>query len=339
MTRPSVGLLIAVTVVATSTIQAHHSPASFNLASQITIQGTVSRFDWANPHVYLYVRAASGGAGDTREWMIETDGTSLLTRSGWNRDSFRVGDAVTVRANPDRNAQRNHAMLISVARAGGDVLRPRSGGVAVASRAPSVAGVWDGLRGFTQRRFGVFRPTAKGLAAMKAYTDEINPVANCVPFQAPFLPSLPYLNQIDVRDDRVVIRSEFFNVDRTVYMDGRGHPRDGPRTNQGHSIGRWEGGVLVVDTALFADHRLGSSQGLSFTTGNTQGLPSGPHKHVVERYQISPDGTRLLIDSVLEDPDYLEIPLTIGMEWDYAPTLALLRFGCEPEQARRFQFQ
>jgi hypothetical protein len=179
------------------------------------------------------------------------------------------------------------------------------------------------------------------MAAMKAYTDEVNPAANCVPFPSPFLQSMPYLNQIEVRGDTVVIRSEFFNVDRTVHMDGRGHPREGACTNQGHSIGRWEDGALVVDTTLFAEHRLGNSQGLSFAPrlANTQGLPSGPRKRVVERYQLSQDGTRLLINFVLEDPDFLAEPLTVSTEWDFAPALQLLRFGCDPEQAQRFLFR
>jgi hypothetical protein len=323
--------VIVATFVVTPTASAHHSPAAFSLDSQVTIQGTVSRFDWTNPHVYIYVHATT--AGDTRDWMIETDGTSLLTRSGWSRESIAIGDVVTVRANPDRNAQRHHALLISMARADGVVLRPRSGGVAVVSRATSVAGVWDALRGFTQRRFGPFRPTAKGIAAMKAYTEAANPVANCVPFASPFLPSLPYLSQIEIRNDTVVIRSEFFSVDRTVYMDGRGHPSAGVRTNQGHSIGRWEKDVLVVDTTLFADHLLGNFQSPQSL------LSSGPRKHLVERYQLSQDGTRLLITFVLEDPDYLAEPFTSSTEWDYAPRLQLLRFGCEPEQARRFQFR
>ena len=334
------GSVVAVMFVIAATASAHHSPAAFNLESQVTIQGAISRFDWTNPHVYIYVDSVTA-AGEKREWMIETDGTSILTRSGWNRESVAVGDVVTIRANPDRNVQRNHALLISMARADGVVLRPRSGSVAARSRATSIAGVWDGLRGFSQRRFGPFRPTDKGVAAMKAYTDDVNPAANCVPFPAPFLQSLPYLNQIDVRGDTVVIRSEFFNVDRTVYMDGRGHPSNGERTNQGHSIGRWEDGALIVDTTLFAEHRLGNSQGLSFAPklANTQGLPSGPRKRVVERYQLAQDGTRLLISFVLDDPDYLAEPLTVSTEWDYAPTLPLLRFGCDPEQARRFQFR
>jgi len=332
--------VVAVVFVIAATASAHHSPAAFDLDSQVTIQGAVSRFDWTNPHVYLYVHSMTA-AGDTREWMIETDGISILTRGGWSRDSVAIGDVVTVRANPDKNAQRNHALLISMARADGVVLRPRSGSVAARSRATSVSRVWDGLRGFSQRRFGTFRPTAAGMAAMKAYTEEVNPVANCVPFPSPFLQSMPYLNQIEVRGDTVVIRSEFFNVDRTVHMDGRGHPREGARTNQGHSIGRWEDGALVVDTTLFAEHRLGNSQGLSFVPrlANMQGLSSGPRKRVVERYQLSRDGTRLLINFVLEDPDYLAEPLTIATEWDFAPTLQLLGLGCDLEQAQRFLFR
>ena len=100
--------------------------------------------------------------------MIETDGPSILTRSGWSRDSVSVGDMVTVRAYPDSNAQRNHALLISMARADGVVLRPRTERAAAGSRATSVFGVWDGLGALRLRRFGIFRPTAKGIAEMKA---------------------------------------------------------------------------------------------------------------------------------------------------------------------------
>ena len=331
-----VGSAMVAAVVIASTASAHHSPAAFDLSSQITIQGAVSRFDWTNPNVYIYV-ATTTAIGEAAEWMIETDGTSILTRSGWSRESVSVGSVVTVRANPDRNAQRNHARLVSMALGDGVVLTPRSGEATSVSRATSLSGVWNGLRGSTQRRVGSFRPTPKGLAAMKRYTQAANPVADCVPFASPFLPSLPYLNEIEIRNDRLIIRSEFLNVDRTVYMDGRGHPADGVRTNQGHSIGRWEGDVLVVDTNLFADHTLGSYLGSG--RNELRELPSGPQKHVVERYQLGEDGTRLVIDSVLEDPEYLAEPVTMSMEWDYAPNLPLLRFGCEPEQARRYLFR
>ena len=330
----AVALALTAALGLTVTVSAHHSPAAFRLDSQVTIQGTVTRFDWTNPHTYIYVNTTTV-TGQPAQWLFETDPVPILSRSGWSRESLAVGSKVTVRANPDRNADRNHGLLVSIALANGVVLVPRAPAAPIVARATSVAGVWDGMRGFGRRRFGAFAPTAKGSAAMKAYTDETSPVANCVPYAAPMLPSLPYLNQVEVRGDTVMIRSEFFNVDRTVYMDGRSHPANGMRTLQGHSIGKWEGDVLVVDTTLFADHPVGNSQGL----GNLLGLPSGPRKHLVERYHLSDDKTRLLVDSVLEDPDYLATPLTVGVEWDYVPQLTLVRFGCEPQQARRYTFR
>jgi hypothetical protein len=330
------GSVIAATAVLTATASAHHSPAAFDLTSLITIQGKISRIDWTNPHVYLYVDAAPVG-GKTTQWMIETDPVPILTRSGWKKEQMAVGSAVTMRANPDRNAERHHAILVSVALSNGVVLTPRADSAASTARATSLSGVWNGLRGFTQRRIGTVKPTPKGLAAMNAYTEAVNPVTTCTPYAAPFLPSLPYLNEIQVAKDRVVIRSEFLNVDRTVYVDGRQHPTDGVRTNQGHSIGRWENGVLVVDTTLFADHLLGNYVGSG--RGQMRELPSGPRKHLVERYQLSDDKTRLVISSVVEDPDYLVEPLTMTMEWDYAPQLRPLRFGCDREQAQRYLFR
>lgn len=326
--------LLAVLLFIAKPSAAHHSASQFDAASPITLQGAVTRVDWTNPHVYIYIDT-KGAGGAAERWMIETDATPILIRSGWRRDSVKVGATVTVRASPDRNRSRNHALLVSLSTGSGPVLVARAPADRTTVRATSVAGVWNSLRGFGQRRFGTLQPTAKGLAAMKSFNEAASPIAECVPHVAPQLPTLPYLTEIEVRGDRVVMRSEFFNVDRIVYMDGRPHPRDGMRTRQGHSVGRWEGETLVVDTVAFADHRVGNSFGSAFASG----LPSGARKHVVERYRLSDDGTRMLIDFVVEDPEYLAAPLTASAEWDYVPQQQLQRFGCEPEQARRFTFR
>ena len=81
-----------------------------------------------------------------------------------------------------------------------------------------------------------------------------------------------------MQDDIIYIRSEYFDEERTVYMDGRSHPDSSQRFDRGHSIGRWEGDTLVVDTANFADHR----------SPYQIGVPSGAQKHVVERYTTQP---------------------------------------------------
>ena len=207
--RRLISITTALLAIAAASASAHHSPAAFDLTSQITIQGKVSRFDWTNPHVYIYVTTAT--AGRPTEWTIETDGTSLLTRSGWSRETLSVGSVVTVRANPDRNAAKSHALLISMALANGRVLTPRSNGTDGVSQAASLAGVWNGLRGFAGRKVGTIRPTPRGLAAVKAFTAAANPVTGCTPYATPFLTSLPYLNEIDIQKDRIFIRNEFLN--------------------------------------------------------------------------------------------------------------------------------
>lgn len=329
MTRLGLGIVAALLLIIPA--DAHHSPAAFNLNSQIAIQGKIARVDWTNPHVYLYVTVSSGLNG-TVEWIIETDPTPILTRSGWSREALRVGSDVTVRASPDRNTQRNHAFLISLALSDDTVLVPRAPANRTVARANGLAGVWNALRGFGLPRSGTFKPTAKALAALKTYSEMNNPIGKCVPFATPSLTRLPYLNQIEVRKDQVTIRTEFFNVDRVVYIDGRGHSKNAARTTQGHSIGRWEGEVLVVDTTQFADHAVGNATA-------APGLPSGSQKHVTERFRLSDDRTRLIIDFLVEDPEYLAEPYAFTTEWDYAPEQRLLRFKCDPEQARRFTFQ
>ncbi len=321
-------VVIAAAITIGSSASGHHSNSIFNLDSVVVIQGTVSRFDWQNPHVYIYVDTTNDD-GEQLEWLVETDPTPILTRNGWRSDSIAPGDLVTVRASPDRRAQRNHALLVSIATEDGVVLTPRSNGVETVSRASSLSGVWDAMRGFNSRRFTYGALTEKGAIAQAEYSESDNPVANCIPFPLPTIVAAPYLYEIEVRDDAVTIRSEFFNVERTIHTDGRGHPENGERSNQGHSIGRWEGSVLVVDSTLFDDNR----------AGNRAGIPSSAQKHVVERYTLNEDGTQIAIDFIVEDPEYLAEPLTGGIEWDYAPDLELLRFSCDPESAKRYTFQ
>jgi hypothetical protein len=142
------------------------------------------------------------------------------------------------------------------------------------------------------------------------------------------------MNEIEIRDEVIVIRNERFNAERIVHMDGRGHPENAPRTNQGHSIGHWEGDMLVIDTRLFADHRAP----ISGREGN-EGVPAGAAKHVVERMRLSEDRTRLLIDFVVEDPEYLAEPFSGHVEWYYAPQHEMLGFGCDREISMRYTLE
>jgi hypothetical protein len=305
---------------------AHHSAVIFDTDTVLSLEGAVRRFDWTNPHVYIYLETEQA-PGQTAEWKIESDATSILTRSGWTASSLAADEWITVRVNPHRSGA-GHGLLVSLGKQDGTVLTPRSGARPPKTGAASLAGVWDALRGTATRRFIYGALTAKGAAAQATYSESQNPVSQCIPFPLPTIVASPYLFEIELDEGRVLIRSEMFNVERVVYMDGRPHPANGERTNQGHSIGWWEGDVLVVDTALFADNR----------AGNRNGIPSGRQKHVTERYRLSEDGKKITIDFVVADPEYLAEPMIGGIEWDYAPDMEFQPFSCDPDIARRYTF-
>jgi len=109
-------------------------------------------------------------------------------------------------------------------------------------------------------------------------------------------------------------------------MDGRDHPADGVRSNQGHSIGRWEGDTLVVDTRLFDDYRV----------AHGPGIPAGAQKHTVERFSLADDGATLNIETFVEDPEFLTEPYTVSTTWVHAPNRAWEPFECDPESASYF---
>ena len=308
-----------------SPVVGHHSAVIFDRSSSVAFTGTVTRYDWTNPHVYVYVETTAD-AGEPVVWQLETDATSILTRSGWTSESVTVGDEVVIRAHPDRNTERRHGLIVSLATADGVVLTPRSGGRAAPIGASDLSGVWDGLRGTATRRFIYGALTEKGRAAQARYSESDNPVSDCVPFPLPSIVAAPYLNEIEIRADTILIRSELFNVERTVYMDGREHPANGQRTNQGHSIGRWDGEVLVVDTTLFADN----------IAGNRSGIAAGAEKHVIERFELSETGTEISIEFIVEDPEYLAEPMIGGIVWDHAPDREFVPFSCDPEVAQRY---
>lgn len=90
---------IAAGLLVTASIEAHHSAAMFDDQLVLTLEGTVSRFDYVNPHSWLYVNVANED-GSTTEWGFELDAPPRLRRLGISPNFWREGDAVTVKTNP-----------------------------------------------------------------------------------------------------------------------------------------------------------------------------------------------------------------------------------------------
>lgn len=88
---------------------AHHSFAEFDMETRLVLEGTVERLRWTNPHVQLEIRDAEGVL-----WTIETDSPATMQDTGWNRDSYRAGEPVTVRYHPSRMPDKPAGVLYSV---------------------------------------------------------------------------------------------------------------------------------------------------------------------------------------------------------------------------------
>src|ERR1700722_4343282 len=75
---------------------AHHSfAAEFDATKAVTLQGAVTKLDWMNPHIWIYLDSKDD-AGAVAHWQCEGGPPNTLTRNGWTRDSLKIGDQVTV---------------------------------------------------------------------------------------------------------------------------------------------------------------------------------------------------------------------------------------------------
>jgi hypothetical protein len=323
----------AVALVAPGPAVAHHSPARFDTDQVITVEGVVTEYEWANPHVYIYVAQATD-AGEAVNWEVEGSPPAILRRQGWSESMLRAGDRVVVTGNPARSSK---GLFLTGLQRDGTTLYDRQSGIAQlasAGAATEIArggldGTWVTLLSLDV--MGKFlppglKPTEKGAAAMASF-DETNmhPGIACVPFAAPLTMIIPDVKRIIAGDGVLRIASEFDGAERTIHLDGA--TRDGlERSVQGHSIGRWEGESLVVDTTHFADHALG----IGF------GLASGAEKRLVERFTPNADRTGLTYQFELVDPEFLAMPMTGEVQWVYRSDLQFAPEECNRENARRF---
>jgi hypothetical protein len=119
--RLVVSAIIGASVAASGvTARAHHSFAPFDLTVEKTITGTVNRFEWTNPHSWIWLDVPNGQGGvDT--WAIEGMSPNFLARRGWTKSTLKFGDQVTVAIRPMKNGQ-NAGMFVRATLADGRVL-------------------------------------------------------------------------------------------------------------------------------------------------------------------------------------------------------------------------
>src|SRR5687768_182219 len=102
---------------------AHHSYAVFDLSKRLTVAGTVAKFEWTNPHSYLWVYVPRPGSPKEYDlYGFENGSPTMMTRQGWTKSVLKAGDRVSIEYAPLKDGRRG-GHLARVTFADGRVLR------------------------------------------------------------------------------------------------------------------------------------------------------------------------------------------------------------------------
>ncbi len=116
-------VLVGLLMLAGPTL-AHHGTSPYDSTKLTTLKGTVTDFQFINPHVELTVEVKDE-KGKAELWTGEANSPNVLTRHGWNRDIIKVGDQITVIGNRAKNGSRT-LRLQKVVLSSGQELDPNS---------------------------------------------------------------------------------------------------------------------------------------------------------------------------------------------------------------------
>lgn len=108
-----IGFTLAVGLMVSIPLSAHHGAASIYDTKTISLKGTVKSWLWSNPHCLLTFDV-KGDDGKVVEWIAETQAPSTVYPQGFRKDSFKPGDQITVTLQPAKNERPNGRMLGAV---------------------------------------------------------------------------------------------------------------------------------------------------------------------------------------------------------------------------------
>jgi hypothetical protein len=331
-----IATLVAATCFATLTA-AHHSFAPyFDIKKPVSITGKITEFEARNPHSYLHIAAVDEN-GRTQEYVCESHGFTQLKRNGITAQMLKAGTQVRVEGSQSRT-DIHRCFFTDVYFTDG---RKRNVNGRTDAPAPALAarrditGTWL-LAPMPNRSTSGPQPmiesmTDAGKAAVARYSPfKDDPVFGCDPVAVRRVWGAPGTPLSITREkDRVTLRHEWMDVKRIVYLNQREHPRGGPRTSLGHSIGHFEGETLVIETGNFPAGVL--NQYVEVPGQPTRGLLHSAALTTVERLHLDAARQLLVVEISQQDPEFFTRDFD-PVSFEYAPSdLKLEPFNCSPE--------
>ena len=317
----------------------HHSFAPhYDPENIVTVTGTVTEFQFRNPHSFVLIEAVNA-AGGTDVWTCETNSASVLRREGFAPGMLTPGENVTITGAAARRDPTG-CRVYTVVRADGSRLQLFGGepsSEAEVDSGPvneSMFGTWQVIPGsgtlgadrlvnqHTGPNAFEGQLTAAGRAATARY-DQItdDPALTCTPASPWRVWDDPgSLALIERLNDRIVIRHEVMDAVREIRMDQDAHPADVSAAPLGRSIGRLDGNVLTVET-------------IALSTGvfiPHPGIVMSADAELTEQIRFDPATRRLHVNWQLDDPEFYSSPL-VGEFTLEGSDRELQRYDCVPD--------
>jgi Family of unknown function (DUF6152) len=317
---------------------AHHSFAPhFDSKKPVSISGKITEFEARNPHSYLHIQAVDEN-GRTQEYVCESHGFTQLKRNGISPQMLKAGTQVRIEGSQSRN-DVHRCFFTDVYFPDGRALNVNGRTEAQSAPPPvqaprDIFGTWM-LAPMPNRSTSGPQPmiesmTPAGKAAVAKYNPfKDDPVFRCDPVAVRRVWGAPGTPLSITREkDRVILRHEWMDVKRIIHLNLREHPRGGPRTSLGHSIGHFEGDTLVIETGNYSAGVI--NQYVEMPGQPTRGLLHSAALTTVERVHLDAKRQRLVVEFALQDPEFFTRDFDRS-SLEYAPSdLKLEPFKCLP---------
>jgi len=321
-------------------LHGHHSFAPhFDSSKPVSISGTVTSYEARNPHSYVHISAPDEN-GRTREYVCESHGVTQLTRNGLSPQLFKPGAKIRVNGSLSRHSPYM-CFFDSVELADGRKLSVNGPTASQAPAAPTlperkdIFGTWllapiaNRSTSGPQPMIQLLTPAGeKAVAAYDPFRDD--PTFRCDPVAIRRVWGAPGTPLEIVHDGSdVVLHHEWMDVRRVVHMNMKTHPKDARGSSLGHSIGRWEGDTLVIETANYSAGVL--NQYVEQPGQPTKGLLHSAALTSVERLHLDSTHRRLVVDIDLLDPEFFKQPFPRGTLEYAVSDLKIEPFKCSRE--------
>ena len=99
------GILIGLGVLVAPALAHHSAAAEYDISKSVSLQGKITKVEWVNPHVRFYVDVTDAD-GKVVNWEIETGGPGAFLRQGFNRNTLKIGDSISVKAYPAKDGDK-----------------------------------------------------------------------------------------------------------------------------------------------------------------------------------------------------------------------------------------